>query len=99
MPITKRQFQLGIDDDIDSLMRQVYELLVRRAESAFSTGELTDALLGQSPSHGQRQALYAALETLSRIKAIEKRTVSREDYYAFSNKFEVGTWNLDLSGV
>ena len=99
MPITKRQFQLGIDDQIDLLMRQVYDLLASNAEAAFSTLELQEALLGQSPSHGQYQALDAALDTLGRIKAIEKRTVAREDYYAFSSKFEVENWKLDLSSL
>ena len=99
MPITKRQFQLGIDDHIDSLMRQVYDLLVSNPEAAFSTLELQEALLGQSPSHGQYQALDVALDTLGRIRAIEKRTVSRENYYAFSSKFEVENWKLDSSGL
>ena len=99
MPITKRQFQLGIDDQIDSLMRQVYDLLVSRAESAFSAIELEEALFGGSGSGTQHESLITAIDTLSRIKAIEKRTVSDLDYYAFSNRFEVETWKLDLSGL
>ena len=99
MPITKRQFELGIDDQIDALMRRVYEWLVGHSESAFSTTELEHAVFGQSVSSKQYDALRAALDTLSRIKAIEKRTVGREDYYAFSSKFEVENWKLDLSGL
>ena len=48
MPITKRQFELGIDDQGEDFMRQMYEILAADRGSAYSRDELRTAVLGDS---------------------------------------------------
>jgi hypothetical protein len=99
MPITKRQFELGIDDQVDDFMRQVYEMLANNKELAYSKAELRDALPGNPLSAPQFDPLDIAIDTLTRITAIEKREVSNIKYYAFSRKFEIDTWEPDYSNI
>ena len=43
MPITRRQFELGIDDTIAEWMRKVHALLAHNRDQAFSEQEINDA--------------------------------------------------------
>ena len=40
MPLTKRQFELGVDKEGEGIMRRVYELLSESKELAYSQDEI-----------------------------------------------------------
>ncbi|PKB64015.1 MAG: hypothetical protein BZY80_04330 [SAR202 cluster bacterium Io17-Chloro-G2] len=96
MPLTKRQFDLGIDEEGENLMRQIYMLLSEHVDLAYSQAELQQSILGDYiPIIAQ--ALEApkfkrAVEVLVGIGAVDKRDVAGTDYYAFLQEFDTGTW-------
>ena len=71
MPITKRQFELGIDEDIQEWMRTIYDLLEADREIAFSSEELRDDSLGNSYESSERAKLDRALKVLVQIGAVD----------------------------
>ncbi len=65
MPLTVRQFDLGIDQEMDGWMRQVYELLIRNQHLAYSSEELSREVLGASAEEDNREKFVLALDVLS----------------------------------
>ena len=51
MPITGRQFDLGITPEIEEWMRRIYEFLSTHPGEAYSLDELEQALLNVEPDH------------------------------------------------
>ena len=97
MPLTMRQFELGIDDGAESWMRSVYNLLAERQELAYSSQELEEFSLEASSPVLKRDKFRESLDVLVRMGAVEKRWVDETDYYAFSQRFETKSWQPDLS--
>ena len=97
MPITKRQFELGVDEAGDTFMRQIYELLADNTGSAYSREELGRTMLGDSYRNQQYEQFITALDALVRIHAVERRDVTNTAYYAFSQKFDTDSWEPDYS--
>lgn len=86
MPLTKRLFQLAVDTEAESLMRQVYELLSGQNHLAFSEAELLDM------TSSDINQLNQALEALAGIGAVEVRKIGTEYYYAFNREVDQATW-------
>ncbi|MCH8745765.1 MAG: hypothetical protein IIB31_08975 [Chloroflexi bacterium] len=96
MPITKRQFQLGIGEDIQRQMREIYTLLGNERESAYSSEELQGTFLGDTHASDARVNLDRALDVLVEIGAVDKRLVAEIPYYAFHQKFDTDSWERDF---
>ena len=96
MPITKRQFDLGIDQDIQSWMQKIYSLLSDNRESAYSIQEIRERLAGDVYQSTTLNSFDHALGALVRIRAVDKRTVDLTDYFAFGTEFDTGSWMPDL---
>ena len=96
MPITKRQFQLGIGEDIQRQMREIYTLLGNERESAYSSEELQGTFLGDTHASDARVNLDRALDVLDKIGAVDKRLVAEIPYYAFHQKFDTDSWERDF---
>ena len=96
MPLTKRQFELGVDEEGENMMRQVYELLTAHSELAYSLQEIQGAILPKDsfPKFGPQQAgkVERAVKALVGIGAVDQREVGSTDYFAFLQKFDTGTW-------
>ena len=106
MPLTKRQFELGITDDVEHWMRLVYNLLAEHKDLAYSQEEIIANLLGESPSPDEtglsreyekyRDHLHnvgRALGVLVEIGAVEQRKVGYQEYYAFQQELDTDSWN------
>ena len=92
MPLTKRQFELGVNDEGEQLMRQIYELLAEKRDLAYSVAELEEAVLGTSVPATKLEIFRASVDALTAISAVEKRWVGQTDYYAFLREFDSSTW-------
>jgi Fe2+ or Zn2+ uptake regulation protein len=92
MPLTKRQFELRIDEEMEDWMRQVYHLLNNHRDLAYSSEELCQAVLGKSRDLSASEKLHRSLDALARIGAVERREVHETAYYAFSMAFDTQTW-------
>ena len=93
MPLTKRQFELGIDEEGEEWMRQVYRLLAEHRDLAYSTEELEEAILGAEVMAAADSWKFThALEILAEIGAVDRRQVDRSEYHAFLQDFDTGTW-------
>ena len=108
MPLTRRQFELGIDDELETTMRGIYNLLHGHRNLAYSIDELEIEFIGQpreDVSGGPVinvvavRKLSRALRLLVELGAVAKRTVDVTDYYAFLRRFDTRTWEEDLSDV
>ena len=96
MPITKRQFELGIDDEIELLMVKLYEYLDAHRDVAFSASELMDSV---GKGDYSDITFRNALEALNRAQAVDSRWVREQTYYAFSNDVDVKTWELKIPDI
>ena len=100
MPLSKRQFELGIDEEGEEWMRQAYRLLAEHRDLAYSTNELHEAILG-TPVYPDAKSLKFAsvLDVLAEIGAVDKGEVDRTDYYIIGYEFNTDTWERVFSKV
>ena len=92
MPITRKQFDLGIDEDIQRWMRRVYPFLEKRREEAYSKTELIREW-PELDRDGTEMALFDhALDALVRVGAFESRWVGKTTYYLHREEVDMGTW-------
>ena len=79
MPITRRQFDLGIDEKLEDWMRRIHSFLSARRAEAFSESELIAALGAQ-----EKGLLFGdAVAKLAEIGAVETRKVGDAYYFVF----------------
>ena len=91
MPITRRQFELGIDKEVEGWIRQVYGQLEKNKDLAYSHQELLEGLRGGPPEPEKfERALYALLA----LSAVAKSEVDGTDYYAFNRELDFKSWEL-----
>jgi len=94
MPLTKRQFQLRIDEEMENWMRLVYHLLAGHRELAYSYDELQSTVLHRPASPPVESKFKRAVDTLVGIGALDKRDVNGTDYYAFLTTFDTQSWEM-----
>lgn len=96
MPITRQQFELGIDSEIEEWMRKIYDFLELHKNQAFTESEIGEALGGIEAyrvldfAKGDVQDLppsisgraRKALERLVSLGAANERDVAGQTYYA-----------------
>jgi len=92
MPLSKRQFELGVDEEAEAWMRQIYDLLAGQPESAYSSEELSQLVLGDSQDRTNVEKLGSALSALVDVQAVEKGNVRGEQYYAFRQEVDTTSW-------
>lgn len=97
MPITKRQFELGIDATVEGWMEKVYDFLLAHKEQAYAPDEIRTAL-GVAVFDPDRQRIEAALETLAELGGIEARKVQGTRYFSFRQALKKGRWEIDYTG-
>lgn len=59
MPITRQQFDLGIDANVEALMRQLVAFLEARKDEAFSNRELWEERFGSGGSKPEDRARFS----------------------------------------
>ncbi|MCH8191975.1 MAG: hypothetical protein IIC80_11575 [Chloroflexi bacterium] len=106
MPITRRQFELGILPETEWWMEELYDFFLEHEDQAFSIGDLRESFrLGRHVAPAKASALKerrhvdAALETLFKVGAIHGGYVKNkgEVYYLFKQPVEKGTWKIKES--
>ena len=88
MPLTKRQFELGVDE---ALLRRVYLLLSAHPELAYTPDEIQLEIQAEA-SAADGIDVENALKVLSGMGAVEEREVGEVDYFTFLQEFDIGTW-------
>ncbi len=87
MPITRRQFEMEIDTQIEEWMKKIHGFLTEHKDVAFKESELRYALWGERPLPlDVMQALNRALEKLFELKAVEAKKIRDEWYYSYGSK-------------
>ena len=95
MPITRLQFEMGIDGGIESLMVSVHDLLEANQDTAYSEEELYRLFTVNAPgSYIDSSHLDIALQKVVEIGAVEARSVANATYYAFLQQVDKATWQL-----
>ena len=89
MTITRRQFDLGINDNIHGWMREAYRLLAEHRDQAFSEAEIQGRAQANPLSW---EDLKVALETLVKLNAIQSRMVKNTPYFAYWHDMDTDNW-------
>lgn len=84
MPLTKRQFELGTNEDFEGWMLQVYRVLLEHRHLAYSYEELLQIVLGDSQPYANLESFDHVLGVLLQVGAVEKCHIDGTDYYAIS---------------
>ena len=93
MPITKLQFEMGIDGGIESLMVALYDFLIEHQDTAYAEEELYQQFGVSDPStYIDTSHLDIALQKVVETGAIEVRAVANSTYYAFLQEIDKATW-------
>ena len=93
MPITKRQFELGIDSDLEERMQRIYSFMEAHPDEAFSLAELREIFkIPDSPKdyeYGKaaewvtdNERFLMSLERLVKLDIVRERDVASIKYYA-----------------
>lgn len=97
MPLTRKQFELGINSDVEAAMRRIHSYLSEHKDQAFTKEEIALALgvsfLGSAPQSGEGREKYwervkhyrdfeVALEKLIELRVVEGAEISATTYYA-----------------
>jgi hypothetical protein len=104
MPITRRQFELGIDETVEKWMKNIHQFVVSSKDEAFTEDELWARVervppepkvaeaYGRVPvvlEQHQKRVFQLALEKLVEIRAVSARDVRSSTYYAFLRDLDV----------
>ena len=93
MPITKLQFEMGIDGGIEALMVALYDFLIEHQETAYAEEELYEQFGVADPgTYIDTSHLDIALQKVVETGAIEARSVANSTYYAFHQVIDKSTW-------
>lgn len=100
MPIERRHFGLGMDEEGEVWMREIYDLLAEHQDLAYSYDELLHLVRLRRSTEGiavrDREADKAkferALDELVWIGAAETRKIDDTAYYAFLQEFDTTSW-------
>ena len=95
MPISRLQFEMGIDEGIEALMVSVYDLLEVNHDAAYSEEELYRLFTANAPgSYIDNSHLDIALQKVVELACVEARSVANATYYAFLCEVDKETWVL-----
>ena len=95
MPISRLQFEMGIDEGIEALMVSVYDLLEVNHDAAYSEEELYRLFTANAPgSYIDNSHLDIALQKVVELACVEARSVANATYYAFLCEIDKETWVL-----
>ena len=93
MPITKFQFEMGIDGGIETLMIAVYDFLEEHQDVAYAEEELYQQFSVTKPgTYIDSSHLDIALQKVVETGAVEARSVANTTYYAFLQQIDKTTW-------
>ncbi len=87
MPITRKQFVIGIDPKIEEWMKKIHSFLSQHKDAAFTREELWGALQVQVKPE-EWEAWDTALDKLTELKAVGKGIIRGTDYYAYGRDLE-----------
>lgn len=91
MPVTRRQFELEIYDEMESLKLIIYLTLSRHRHLAYSETELVEICKGSKTASNKDQVLQA-LKALVGTDTVEVGEIRGENYYAFNREVDTDTW-------
>ena len=100
MPLTKRQFELGVGEETEILMRTIYSILAKDREHAYGREELFQKVSSDPVTdftEQRKEKIGRALDVLVRIGAVELREVVGTSYYTFYQEADQSTWELKIA--
>ena len=92
MPLSRRQFELGIDEESEQWMRQAYRLLSDNSDLAYSAAELYKEVVGESPDLSNKKKFDHTLFILGEIGGIDVRVLDGSHYFAFLEELDTADW-------
>lgn len=90
MPLTRRQFELGVDTETENWMRRIYGFLSENNHLAYTTEELFEEVAHNDSSVST--VFQRAMEALQVVWAVEARIVRGTRYVAHVRDVDTSTW-------
>ena len=90
MPLTKRQFEIGITAQGEEWMRRIYEFLSGDRKHAYSRAELYEKFvedMGMDPNQ-----FPSALDALEKVGGVEAGEVRGTMYYTYRLDMDTVNW-------
>jgi len=88
MPITRRQFDMGIDNEIEKCMGKISSFLAEHKDEAFSIEELSEVCYGEVRSFIEGKTVAEALDKLVE-QEVESRKIRNVYYYSWIEVLEL----------
>ena len=82
MPITRKQFELGIDEDIEEWMKKIHEFLSEKNDQAFNISEVLEQFEVREAS--EKHKVELALDKLVEMRSIGERMIKYTTYYSYT---------------
>lgn len=92
MPLTRRQFELGIDEEAEGWMRQLYQFLSDHRDLAYSSDELRRIVQGNSTELDEKEKFEHVLYLLTEIGGLDVRVVRDLQYFTFLEELDTTSW-------
>ncbi len=87
MPITRKQFEWGVDAEIEKWMNKILAFLAEHKNEAFTRDELWKLIYKQTSwPKPVREAFNEALDKLVVIKEAERRIIRDVEYYIYAEE-------------
>lgn len=83
MPITRKQFEMGTDDEIEKYKKMICDFLIQHKEEAYTAKELADACCGAIRFPDQSKAIDDAVKKLMELDSVEYRKIHDTYYYSY----------------
>jgi len=84
MPITRRQFERGIDAEIEDCMVKVHSLLGQSKDDAFTAEEIYEKLIGEKvETLDYYHPVRLALDALVRENKADQKSIRGTYYYCY----------------
>lgn len=90
MPLTKRQFEIGVTAQGEDWMRRIYEFLSDDRKHAYSRAELYEKFvddMGMDPN-----SFSSVLDALEKVGGVESGEVRGTRYYAYCLDLDTANW-------
>ena len=86
MPITREEFELGMDAEREWI-RLIHGFLTEHKDEAFTSRELWEGMVAEKsvPFHAMGHPIDGPLERLVEMGAAQRRRFRGEDYYLYAN--------------
>jgi len=86
MPISRKQFERGMDPAVEEIMGKINHFLTQHKDEAYADLELAEAITSGSGEKVELEVFKQALVRLMELAMAEKKVIGDTEYYSCKEK-------------